>query len=118
MTNGRRHHRGGLASSFGATSDNFAEVLLNIQSASSQARRLGVRQTCGGLNRNYTAVPAYLKKGDGIGAVQSKNERVELEMRILRYRQIARRFAHDPQTYERIQTLVRELEDKLREIDE
>ena len=50
--------------------------------------------------------------------MQSKNERVELEMRILRYRQIARRFAHDPQTYDRIQTLVRELEDKLREIDE
>lgn len=50
--------------------------------------------------------------------MQSKNERVELEMRILRYRQIVRRIAHDPETYERIQALIRELEDKLREIDE
>ncbi|MCK1441559.1 hypothetical protein IVB34_18155 [Bradyrhizobium sp. 2] len=53
-----------------------------------------------------------------VGAVQSRNERVELEMRILRYRQIARRFAHNPEPAERIKDLVRELEDKLREIDE
>ena len=50
--------------------------------------------------------------------MQSKNERVELEMRILRYRQIGRRMVHDPETYERIQALILELEGKLREIDE
>lgn len=42
--------------------------------------------------------------------MQSRNERVELEMRILRYRQIARRFAHDPEPAERIKDLVRKLE--------
>jgi hypothetical protein len=36
MTNGRRRQRGGLNSSFGATSDDFVEVLLNIRSASSK----------------------------------------------------------------------------------
>ena len=50
--------------------------------------------------------------------MQSRNERVELETKILRYRQIARRFASDRDTAERISDLVRELEDKLRQIDE
>jgi len=47
----------------------------------------------------------------------SKNERVELEMKIMKYRAMARD-ATDPVTTERIETLVAELEQKLREIDE
>ncbi len=47
-----------------------------------------------------------------------KNERVELEMQILKYRQIAREMAANPEDSERIKGLVAELEQKLREIDE
>jgi hypothetical protein len=47
----------------------------------------------------------------------SKNERVELEMKIMEYRALARD-APDPVTIERINELVAELEQKLREIDE
>jgi hypothetical protein len=50
--------------------------------------------------------------------VRSKNERVELEMRILKYRQLARAAAFDPETMERINSLIAEMEQKLREIDE
>ena len=46
-----------------------------------------------------------------------KNERVELEMQILKYRQIARQMAANPEDSERIKGLVAELEQKLREID-
>ena len=46
----------------------------------------------------------------------SKSERVELEMRILRVRQLARQA--DDLTRERLETLATELEQKLREIDE
>jgi hypothetical protein len=47
----------------------------------------------------------------------SKNERVELEMKILKYRALARQLP-DPETTKRIAGLVAELEQKLREIDE
>jgi hypothetical protein len=47
----------------------------------------------------------------------SKNERVELEMKIMRYRELARQ-APDQETMLRINGLVAELEQKLREIDE
>jgi len=47
----------------------------------------------------------------------SKNERVELEMKIMKYRALARD-APDQLTAKRIATLVAELEQKLREIDE
>jgi hypothetical protein len=47
----------------------------------------------------------------------SKNERVELEMKILKYRTLARQ-APDNETARRIQELIGELEQKLREIDE
>lgn len=47
----------------------------------------------------------------------SKNERVELEMKIMKYRALARD-APDQLTTERIGKLVVELEQKLREIDE
>jgi hypothetical protein len=50
-------------------------------------------------------------------AVRSKNERVELEMRILRYRRLASRTS-DEEFLRRIKEQVAELEQKLREIDE
>jgi hypothetical protein len=46
----------------------------------------------------------------------SKNERVELEMKIMKARQMAR-YADDL-TRERLEALVAELEQKLREIDQ
>ena len=46
-----------------------------------------------------------------------KNERVELEMKIMKYRSLARQAADD-ETTQRINALVAELEQKLREIDE
>lgn len=46
-----------------------------------------------------------------------KNERVELEMKIMKYRSLARQAADDETTH-RINALVAELEQKLREIDE
>jgi len=48
----------------------------------------------------------------------SKNERVELEMKIMKYRQLARAAVSDPTTAERIDGLIVELQQKLREIDE
>ena len=51
-------------------------------------------------------------------AVQSKNERVQLEMKILRYRKLARQIATDPDTAQRIKELIADLEKDLREIDE
>ena len=48
----------------------------------------------------------------------SKNERVELEMKIMKYRALAREATNDPVTEQRINSLVLELEQKLREIDE
>jgi hypothetical protein len=50
--------------------------------------------------------------------VPSKNDRVQLEMKILKYRDMARKVANDPVTVERIQSLIADLEKKLREIDE
>jgi hypothetical protein len=47
-----------------------------------------------------------------------KSERVELEMKISRYRQLQRQIATDPGTIERIRDLIAELEQKLRAIDE
>jgi hypothetical protein len=46
----------------------------------------------------------------------SKNERVELEMKILKVRRLAR--AADNLTRKRLEALIAELEQKLREIDE
>jgi hypothetical protein len=45
-----------------------------------------------------------------------KNERVELEMKILKARQLAK--MADELTRERLEALAKELEQKLREIDE
>jgi rubrerythrin len=49
--------------------------------------------------------------------VPSKNQRVELEMKIMKYRQMAQRVTDD-ETRQRIDGLVAEQEQKLREIDE
>jgi hypothetical protein len=46
-----------------------------------------------------------------------KNERVELEMKIMRYKELLRR-GWDPETTRRFEAAVAELEQKLREIDE
>jgi hypothetical protein len=48
----------------------------------------------------------------------SKNERVELEMKILKYRELARTAGTDAAALERINGLIRDLEQKLREIDQ
>jgi hypothetical protein len=45
-----------------------------------------------------------------------KNERVELEMKIIKYRQLARQT--DDESNRRITALIAELEQRLREIDE
>lgn len=49
---------------------------------------------------------------------RDRNERVELEMKILRYRKLARQIATDPDTAERITELIADLEKELREFDE
>ena len=49
--------------------------------------------------------------------MSQKNERVELEMKIMKYRELARN-APDEVTRQRISILVSELEQKLRESDE
>lgn len=54
----------------------------------------------------------------GLRVVASKNERVQLEMKIMRYRQLARQAVPDNVTRQRIEELIAELERKLREIDE
>jgi hypothetical protein len=51
-------------------------------------------------------------------AVRSKNERVELEMNIMKYRQPARAAVTDATATERIAGLIAELEQKVREIVE
>jgi hypothetical protein len=75
----------------------------------------GLRQSV--LNHglyNSGASSSYL---DGSAQMPSKNERVELEMKIMKYRTLAKQ-APDPETKRRIDGLVTELEKKLREIDE
>jgi hypothetical protein len=53
-----------------------------------------------------------------MGAVPSKNDRVQLEMKIMKYRDMVRKVAIDSVTVQRIESLIAELEQKLREIDE
>jgi hypothetical protein len=47
-----------------------------------------------------------------------KSERVELEMKILKYRQMADLAVSDELTKQRISALIAELKQKLREIDQ
>ena len=60
------------------------------------------------------AAPVYL----ATAVVAHKNERVELEMKIMKYRQAAMLATSDDETRQRIMALVAELEQKRREIDE
>jgi hypothetical protein len=48
---------------------------------------------------------------------RDRNERVELEMKIMKYRAMARAISDDTTT-KRIETFITELEQKLKEIDE
>jgi hypothetical protein len=66
---------------------------------------------------NIFTAPSSYKKGDGNAAVPSKNERVELAMKIMKYRQTAK-LATSDETRQRIMSLIAELEQKLCEIDE
>jgi hypothetical protein len=50
--------------------------------------------------------------------VRSKNERIEVEMKILKYRDLARQMATDPDGHQRILNLISDLENQLRKIDE
>jgi hypothetical protein len=67
------------------------------------------------LELNIFAVPPSY--WDGSARMPSKNQRVELEMKIMKYRALARQ-APDIETAQRIKELVGELEQRLREIDE
>jgi hypothetical protein len=60
----------------------------------------------------FVAPSSYL---DGSAQMPSKNERVELEMKIMKARQLAR--AADDTTRERLEALAAELDQKLKEID-
>jgi hypothetical protein len=62
---------------------------------------------------NFVADPSYK---DGSGAMVHKNERVELEMKIMKYRAMARQVTDDKAT-QRLTELIAELEQKKREID-
>jgi hypothetical protein len=50
--------------------------------------------------------------------VANKNDRVQLEMKIMRYRRLARQAVSDDVTRQRIEELISDLEHKLRQIDE
>lgn len=66
---------------------------------------------------NKIPIASSHDKGVGNFVVRSRNERVELEMKILRYRKLARQIATDPTTQRRIEELISDLEKELREID-
>ena len=61
--------------------------------------------------------PLVLLRTLGKGAVTSKNERVELAMQIMKYRQLMSRTT-DEEFRRRAEEKILELEQKLREIDE
>jgi hypothetical protein len=65
---------------------------------------------------NESALPPSYLKDDGV-AMKSKNERVELEMQAMKYRQWSRQIT-DEQFLRRTKEKIEELERKLREIDE
>jgi hypothetical protein len=66
------------------------------------------------MELNIFAAPSSYPEGSA--QMPSKNQRVELEMKIMKVRQLAR--AADDLTQRRLETLIAELEQKLREIDE
>jgi hypothetical protein len=60
----------------------------------------------------------HRRRDGGKQGMPSKNERVELEMQIMKYRNLARQIATDEETAARIGELIAELQKRLREIDE
>jgi hypothetical protein len=67
---------------------------------------------------NITRLKTSYQNGDKSGAqMPHKNERVELEMKIMKYRQMAVLAVSDELTRQRIRNLIAELEQKLRDID-
>jgi len=72
---------------------------------------------CARFSLNKIAVPATYKKGRWNTAVRNKNERVELEMRIMKYRQFLHRIA-DESFQKELNAKIADMERKLREIDE
>jgi hypothetical protein len=67
---------------------------------------------------NKSPVPSYDKYDVwNLRAMPHPNERVELEMKIMRYRQLGRRIT-DEEFQNRLREQIAELEQKLREIDE
>jgi hypothetical protein len=77
--------------------------------------RLAWTNSTGSTGGNKKA-PAVLTQGDRNAAVQLKNERVELEMRIMRFRQQLSR-ATDEQSIKRAEEEIAKLTQKLREMD-
>jgi hypothetical protein len=66
---------------------------IDLRMSALRARRDARSRGVGaGLRLNKKEAPASNKKGVGMRAVRSKNEQVELEMRILKYRKLARRW--------------------------
>lgn len=51
----------------------------------------------------------------GIAAVAHRNERVQLEMKIMKYRQVARQASSDDVNRQRIEELISELEEAARD---
>jgi hypothetical protein len=60
-----------------------------------------------------SSVPPGHTKNTGNAPLRNKNERVGLEMQILKYRQMARQMAAASEEAERIRALVADLEQKL-----
>jgi hypothetical protein len=80
----------------------------NARAKRFRLRRYGVEQ--------FSPLPVVSREARNM-AKRPANERVELEMKIIRYRELLRRGV-DPETTRRFETAVAELEQKLREIDE
>jgi hypothetical protein len=59
-----------------------------------------------------------IEMDEGQHTMANKNDRVKLEMKIMKYRLLARQAPMDDETAQRIGGLVSELQQKLREIDE
>jgi hypothetical protein len=68
------------------------------------------------MELNIFPIASSYKQTGTSGMPDNKNDRVQLEMKILKARQLARQ--SDDTTRQRLEALALELEQKLREIDE
>lgn len=85
-----------------------------------QEKPTGVNQRALGRSSdllNIFATPSSYLDGSGVMNHDNKNERVELEMKILKFRQMLFRITDD-QFQKRATEKLAELEQKLREIDQ